>query len=470
MTFFPMALIFSPPGCTPAFTARPSWPGALCRLALVTLSTTLWSPAGAQAPTTILITAPSADGASAAASTNLPAAGLTAALRTALELHPTIASQRAQTRAKAALVEGARAQRYPSLTLSSGGGLVGSGSSGRSAAAMVRQPLWTFGRITAAIDYAEQDQAAQAAALWAAQRQVVEDTAVAYAQVQAARERMELTRLHVERYTALQQQIVRRQAGGLAAEVDVRLAQTRLWQAQTQQESAHSDWRSAETALLALTQRPVPSELPVPAPLLEWKITDDSEEQRLARSASVRQREALVAVATADEARQQRTHLPSISLQGGRQYYSERQNGTTATTLQVVVEAQLDSLGAAQRAQVAAAMERAHAAREDLALARHDFSVRWRQLQDRRDSASRLIQGHSQSVLVLEESLASFQRQYESGYKSWLDVLNMARELFEQQSLRAQAQAEWRSHTLRMAAMTGLLDDTANLLPPPENR
>lgn len=438
---------------------QPRWRDLLQALAGVTLAGLLHNPVAAQ----------TAEPPPRPEATAAPT-GLAAALRTALELHPSVESQRAQARAKAALAEGARAQRLPSLSLSSGGGHASHGSAGGTAAATVRQPLWTFGRITAAIDYATQDEAAQVAALWSTQRQLVEDTAVAYAQVQAARERVELARQHVERYTALQQQIVRRQAGGLAAEVDVRMAQTRLWQAQAQQESARADWRSSESSLLALTQRPVGSEPPVPAALLQKPLQDGSDAQLLARSASVQQRQALLAVATADEARQQRAHLPTISLQGGRQYYSDRRQGNNATTVQVVLETQLDNLGSAQQAQVAAAQERAQAARQDLELARHDFTVRWRQLSDRRDTAQRLAQGYSQSVTVLEETLASFQRQYESGYKSWLDVLNIARELFEQQSLHTQALAEWRTWTLRMAAMSGQLDDTADLAPPPALR
>ena len=69
--------------------------------------------------------------------------------------------------------------------------------------------------------------------------------------------------------------------------------------------------------------------------------------------------------------------------------------------------------------------------------------------------------------MTLESTLASFRRQYESGYKSWLDVLNAVRELADQQMQQAQVQASWRVNSLRLSARMGRLDEPGAILAMP---
>ena len=61
----------------------------------------------------------------------------------------------------------------------------------------------------------------------------------------------------------------------------------------------------------------------------------------------------------------------------------------------------------------------------------------------------------------LSEILDSYQRQYEAGQKAWLEVLNIQRELNEQQQQLAQAKNDWLIYTLKLLAMTGSLDTLA---------
>jgi adhesin transport system outer membrane protein len=86
-----------------------------------------------------------------------------------------------------------------------------------------------------------------------------------------------------------------------------------------------------------------------------------------------------------------------------------------------------------------------------------------RQLLDQRDANQTLMAGYEQSVVELSGTLASFRRQYESGYKSWLDVLNAVRELTEQQQALVSVRSAWRVDCLRLAR-TGRMDDTTGAL------
>ena len=60
-----------------------------------------------------------------------------------------------------------------------------------------------------------------------------------------------------------------------------------------------------------------------------------------------------------------------------------------------------------------------------------------------------------------KELFASYQRQYDAGSKTWLDLLNMQRELNEQHLQKAQADNEWLIASLKLAALTGRLDQVA---------
>jgi adhesin transport system outer membrane protein len=392
------------------------------------------------------------------AATDIPA-GLPAALRSMLLNHPSLAGKQAQVRAKESAADAARAARYPTLSASAGTGQ-NAGYSGTSTATLsARQPLWAFGRIDNAIAYADQDIQVQQADAWSTRRQLLEETAVSYSNVQGARERLAVAEQSVLRHQELQQQIQRRAAGGLASTVDVSMAQTRLLQARAQRESTEADLRNAEAALLALTQLPVASDLPAPSLMVDLPGESMIGEQVLAQSAVLRLREAMVALAAADVQRERTATMPTVLLEAGRNQVARLPNQTSSTTINIVMQANLEGMGLANQAQQRAALERVESARQDLAQQRHEQQIQLRQLLDRRASDQTLLAGYAESVMTLESTLASFRRQYESGYKSWLDVLNAVRELADQQMQQTQVQASWRVNSLRLSARMGRLDE-----------
>ncbi|MEH4625831.1 TolC family protein [Phytobacter diazotrophicus] len=317
--------------------------------------------------------------------------GLFAALRSTMLHHPSLASQQALVRSKEASADSARAARLPTLGASAGTGQISGYSDSRTTTLSVSQPLWAFGRIDSAIDYADNDTLAQQATAWATRRELLEDTAVAYANIQGIRERLAVAESNVNNHQALQEQI-------------------------------------------------------------------------LAQSATVRAREAAVTLAEADVERQRTSSRPTVSLQAARNEYSGMPNQRNNNTVNVVVTGTMEGLGLVSRGLQNAALERVESARQDLAEQRHSEDIQTRQLLDQRDANQTLIAGYEQSVVELSGTLASFRRQYESGYKSWLDVLNAVRELTEQQQALVSVRSAWRVDCLRLAARTGRMDDTTGAL------
>ncbi len=77
--------------------------------------------------------------------------------------HPGLASQQALVRSKEANADSARAARLPTLGASAGTGQISGYNDSTSTTLSVSQPLWAFGRIDSAIDYADDDTLAQQA-------------------------------------------------------------------------------------------------------------------------------------------------------------------------------------------------------------------------------------------------------------------------------------------------------------------
>lgn len=288
--------------------------------------------------------------------------GLFAALRSTLLHHPSLASQQALVRSKEASADSARAARLPTLGASAGSGQIAGYNDSRTTTLSVSQPLWAFGRIDSAIDYADNDTLAQQATAWATRRELLEDTAVAYANVQGIRERLTVAESNVNNHQALQEQIQRRAQGGLASSADVSLAKARLLQARASFEQAKSDLRTAESTLLSLTQVPVASELPVPDSILRLPADKSVQEQILAQSATVRAREAAVTLAESDVERQRTSSRPTVSLQASRNEYSGMPNQRDNNTVNVVVTGTMEGLGLVSRGLQNAALERVESA------------------------------------------------------------------------------------------------------------
>jgi outer membrane protein, adhesin transport system len=153
--------------------------------------------------------------------------------------------------------------------------------------------------------------------------------------------------------------------------------------------------------------------------------------------------------------------MPTIYLQADRYYDQPGLDDDSQAS--VVFEASLEGLGFAARGRTAEAVSSRTAATQDLAAAKVELTREIRDLERNRRLQTELIGLQTESLSDLEELLASYQRQYETGTKSWLDLMNMQRELFDQRRQLVQAQTDWQIYTLRLLARIGGLDSLAGI-------
>lgn len=390
--------------------------------------------------------------------THEPLKGLAAALNAAMTYNPAIKGKQAEVATQSYAIDTAKAARYP--TLSAQANNVSDGYD--QGIVRLQQPLWAFGKIDTEIQHAEQGFSAEQQTLLQVQRQLIENTAVAYAQVEGVQKRLQVAQLNIDEHDQLYQQIKRRAEGHLASEVDVRLAYSRLIQTRSQRIRLQGELQVALTELHALTQQPVAAQEPVDTDLLILPPLQTIESLALEKSAEVRFKQAQLELVRLEVKAEKLATMPTLSYRVDHEFLDHSTNGDR-TTHGFVIEGNLDGLGLRTLSLIKGANSRQRAAREGLNVARNDIRRRVNALAANRQMQMLLSESQRESIEVVESTLASFIRQYESGRKSWIDVLNTQRELTELRFQLVQSEHDRLSLSLRLAALTGGLDLLAGI-------
>lgn len=385
--------------------------------------------------------------------------GLSAALQSAVTLNPEVKSKLAELESLGYKVKEAEAGRYPSLSLEART-LHDSTSKGL---LRLQQPLWAFGKIDGNITVAERRKAAAELELFDINRRLLEDTGAAYVQAQSLRQRVKVAEANLSEHQSLHEMIRRRQAGGVAADADVRLALSRLTQARAQRDQLQAQLEKGLEDLFALTRVRMPAEQPVPDGVVALPnpatLTADLE----GKYVKLRLQELRLEIVEAETRLRKAELMPTISARidhdiqpsGTSQYDHDRAG--------VVFEGRIDGAGLAGYQRLKSEAARQQSAREDIETARKEGERKLHNLLVERRVQQQMIESQTLVVDSVNDTLQSFLRQYDAGRKSWVDVLNTQRELSEARQQLEQVRAAWKEAGLRTAAMLGYLDGLAGL-------
>ncbi len=243
---------------------------------------------------------------------------------------------------------------------------------------------------------------------------------------------------------------------------DVRLASSRLIRAQGEQQRLQGERDAALSDLRRLTQIEIDSTFAITSNLLQ--LPGEAEINRLgkANSADLQVKQAQAEVARWSVKSVQLADTPTLYFQVDQELL-DTPNGLDRTRAGLVFEARTEGLGFATRGRSQSAQSRYQAALFDRDSSHNDIRRRLDTLLLNRALQQRLRLSQQAAVDAVEETMESFIRQYDSGRKSWLDVLNTQRELTELQQQLAQIDNEWQTATLLIAALIGVLDSHAGL-------
>lgn len=384
---------------------------------------------------------------------------LATALDAMLERHPALLGKQSQVESKAFLLKSAQAERYPSISASYGEDRDGN----QEGAFIAKQPLWAFGRISDNIGYSESMLTAETVDKFRLTRELLENTAIAYAKVMGVQEQIRIIDENISQYQEFFDQIERRKLGRLASETDTQLAASRLSQAQAQKIQVQGELRDALMVLQTLTQLPVESVDAILPDVYSYLANDDSiRSQVLNQSADVQYKKQLVDVALKTVHRERSSAMPTVYLKLSREY---NDNATFAdeSRIALVMEGSLEGMGLIAMYQGQSASSQLQAAQRDVEVTQFDLKNRLNSLLLNRRVQQSLIDIHQSSVRTLDATLASYIRQYQSGRKEWLDVLNIQREITEQKLSQARAENSLLINLLSLVALTGGLDTVSSL-------
>lgn len=405
--------------------------------------------------------------------TSTQAKGLIAALQAVMQNNPAVKGKQAELAAESFGVDTAKAQRLPRLSLKANN-LNRNFDQGTLS---VEQPVWAFGKIDASIAQAKAKHDTECWSLLLVQRNLLEETAVAYARLEGIRQRNDVAQKNIIQHEELHSHIERRQQGQLASQADVRLAYSRLLQARTRSQRIQGELQIAQTELQTLTQVAIDSTLPVKDSLAALAVYDDVSgvlsDKRINRfqvetlilknSANILHKKSRLKVVRLDVKKAKLASMPTVYFRAEHDVL-DTIGGERETRYGFSMQASLDGSGFSARGRIKGAAARLTAAEFEVGVAQNDERNRvakfLQNLQVQRD----IYLTQALSVEAVEATMESFLRQYKTGRKSWVEVLNTQRELTELRLQLEQLKNEALLLSLRLAVLTGGLDEAAGLM------
>lgn len=346
--------------------------------------------------------------------------GLTQAIDRAVQTHPSVDVARAGAQAAGVDVYAARWQRFPTLSVE--GLLLDQSTNKLQAQAVVDQPLWTAGRISGSIDRASARENASLAAYDEAVLAVALSTSQAFFDVYRLRERAKIISVSLQQHNSMVETMQRRVEQQVSPSSDLDLARARALQIEQEFFQVQAQERSALSRLrewMGDAVFDVSGELTFPT---VWPRFEDSDVLNMAidYSPQLRRLSFESESAKADVQIAKSVTLPQLSAQYS---YSEALGNRFGLVLKLQSEGGLSKFSEAEATKI----------RAQSTQLQHEVAAR--QLRDQLFSALREYDSFTKRIVnsaSASEStklvMESYMRQFTSGRRTWLDVMNAVRE------------------------------------------
>ena len=370
-------------------------------------------------------------------------------LQATLQSHPALMAKRATQTAAQADQRGAQWQRYPSVSAEA------TTQEGGAQASLLRleQPVWTGGRITAGINAADQRLDAAGASIEETRLDLTLKVVAIYTEALRQQARKHSAEEGLKEHERLLGMIRRRVEQEVSSSADQRLAEARMYQASNDLSLASQGLRSALVQMTQLAGAPVAELEPLdgitslPASDIEAAVA-----AALAYSPTLRRLAFEEAAASADISSKRSAFMPQVVARLERNIGQQVSDTRASLVLLAQPGAGLSAItgvDAALAKKEAAAMAREAAARD----VRERVTLDW----DEWMGAKQRLGNARLSRTMSTEVFASYTRQYVTGRKSWIDVLNAVREATQSEMALADALTQVSAAGLRLQALTGSL-------------
>jgi len=381
-------------------------------------------------------------------------------LSAVIKNNPAMHGKQSEIEEKEHLKDSVKASRYPSASFKTGYVNSNYDDVNTEEAILnleIKQPLWAFGRIDNNIAYAEMDVVVGKADLIRISRELLDQTVVAFTELESMKQQQAILVKSVADLQRLSEQIQRRYEGRVASKADVDLAFLRLIQARTQKNNMDGNVLLAMTELAALTQLPVNDIASLSIDLISLPHDDnDIVALALSNSAEITHKVRLLNLAQANTARERSSIMPTVYAQASKQI--DDFSSSNGEQIGITIEASFDGLGFAYVGASKAAKSREFSSQEAIEVARTEVVRQVNSLIHSRKTQGDMVRVIDQSIGSFETILASYIRQYEAGKKTWLDVLNIQREMTSAQLELVNVRTQWYRTSLKLMVLVGALD------------
>ncbi len=383
--------------------------------------------------------------------------GVARLIREVVSANPRITAQTSAARSARYDVSAARWQYFasPSLQAETAG-------ADRQLVASVTQPLVTFGRLDTDLRAAKSRAGYADARVSETSYQLAFRVLDLYVQFLGARRAADVMQDDVNRLTDLGALISRRVTSGASAPVDFNLVLTRIRQSENALLSLETRQANSLDALSELLGRPISADmlaLPQADPqnsVLASVELNDILARTVAYSPPLKRAVQEVEIAQIDRQRAINSAKPTIFGRFEQRLDHGRYSSSSFPSTRALVGVQLgigSGLSILDRANSAEAQAQSAKANRDALLA----DVRSAVMNDVETyrASQRIVQSLRANLQVQEETVVSYNRLFLAGKRSWLDVLNMVRDLTGSRRDLAEAEVQLLATGYRLQLQTG---------------
>ncbi|MEN9018262.1 MAG: TolC family protein [Hellea sp.] len=296
----------------------------------------------------------------------------------------------------------------------------------------IDQPLYSFGKINAEINKAHAVTKVNEADLSRVRQELVERTGQSYNELYYAKKIAELGSLNIEEHEKLLEHIKRRLDGQLASEADVGLGTSRLTNAKIQYRRYQQGIEVARSTLQSLTNSNIDAILPVPHERWYSSIkANNNIDKILVNDPLILQKKASVKLSKAELYASKKDNLPLIKIRAEHNFLDDPVVGDK-NRIGIVIESNFNGLGLINTNNTYGLEQKLVAAKRDLEATQAESLRKLQMLFEDFSAYKLMLEQQSKAVNLVENTFKSYFRQYRTGRKSWIDVLNVQRELTDQ--------------------------------------
>ena len=380
----------------------------------------------------------------------------------ALASHPSAQSQRAQLQSAQSGLDSARWQFYPTPSIAVEQAHTASTDpsyrgDNRVATLRLQQPLYTGGRLSASMDKAKASLEIGQSALEEVEQQLGLRVVQAYGEWMSAHLKTQAQEKSVSTHIRLSEQVKRRISVGTSADSDLVLAMARLESVHAESQATRAQGEMALARLNQLLGSPVDIANLTALLASARELPADSQvllAQALEKSPAIQKAKAQARVQEAVVLERRAELSPEVYLRLERQYGNfNLPNSSPENRLFFGLSSRFGA-GLSSLTNVEAARAQHQAALAEIEVQSRNVAEQVLTDQALALSSARRLQSVQAALNANADVSASYDRQFLAGRKTWIDVMNAARELTQTEMQLADLQASLVAVSWRLAIYT----------------